>query len=84
MPVGLHDGVFFGIIYQGRLYFRTTPTTRDAYLTRGMQPFCPRGTQTLRTYYEVPADILEDRDALVAWAQQAVRSRRDLSVGRRT
>ena len=66
--------VFFGIIYKGRLYFKTTSTSRAAYLKKGMKPFRPSAKQTLKTYYEVPLDIIEDQDELSAWARKAVRT----------
>lgn len=69
---GLYNqGVFFGIISQGRLYFKTDPTTRPHYVERGMLPFRPRPQQTLTSYYEVPVDVLEDATQLTTWAQQA-------------
>ena len=66
------NGVFFGIIAQGRLYFKTNATTRAAYMQQGMQPFRANPKQTLKSYYEVPIDILEDHTQLLRWAQQAV------------
>ena len=37
---GLYSGdVFFGIIFQGRLYFKTNSKTRSQYIERGMKPF---------------------------------------------
>jgi DNA transformation protein len=66
------DGVFFGIIAQGRLYFKTRSATRSAYERLGMQPFRPNARQTLTSYYEVPIDILEDHVQLTLWARQAV------------
>jgi DNA transformation protein len=69
---GLYRGdAFFGIVFKGRLYFRTGPLTRKAYVERGMKPFKPSARTTLKTYYEVPADVLEDRETLRAWALQA-------------
>ena len=65
-----HD-VFFGIIHKGRLYFKTDERTRAAYLKQGMKPFRPNRKQTLKTYYEVPVDVMEDAEQLVAWAAQA-------------
>jgi DNA transformation protein and related proteins len=62
---------FFGIIYEGRLYFKTDGTTRAAYVTRNMKPFRPNPKQTLKTYYGVPVDVLEDAGELTKWAQQA-------------
>ncbi len=65
------DDVFFGIIYKGRLYFKTNPTTLPAYVEMGMKPFRPNAKQTLKSYYEVPVEILEDPDQLNAWAEKA-------------
>lgn len=70
---GLYAGdVFFGIVHQGRLYFKTDEASRPAYEERGMEPFRPNERQTLTTYYEVPADVLEDDEQLVAWARTAM------------
>jgi DNA transformation protein len=63
---------FFAIIYKGRLYFKTDPTTASDYIRQGMKPFRPNAKMTLKTYYEVPADILEDSDQLMEWATKAV------------
>lgn len=63
--------VFFGIIHKSRLYFKTDEAGREAYRARGMKPFRPSGKQTLKTYYEVPVEIVEDTDQLIAWAKQA-------------
>ena len=62
---------FFGIIHRGRLYFKTDPTTAPRYRDRGMKPFKPTSAQTLKNYYEIPVEVLEDSDALTAWASQA-------------
>ena len=67
-----HDGVFFGILAQGRLYFKTNTVNRGTYVQRGMQPFRPNPRQTLKSYYEVPVDILEDYEQLAVWARQAM------------
>lgn len=69
------DGVFFGIVYKGRLYFRVTDDSVPAYRKFGMKSFRPNATQTLKAYYEVPVDVVEDAERLTAWAVQALRSR---------
>ena len=78
-----HDEVFFGILAQGRLYFKTNAVTRVSYVQRGMLPFRPNARQTLKSYYEVPVDILEDHEQLVLWARQAVACQTVGSVSRR-
>ena len=53
-----HGDIFFGIIYKGRLYFKTDETTAASYRKLGMKPFRPNAKQTLKSYYQVPAEIL--------------------------
>jgi DNA transformation protein and related proteins len=73
---GLYLGpVFFGIVFRGKLYFKTDEETRAAYVERGMEPFRPSKKQTLRTYYEVPGEVLEKASEAVLWAGRAVASR---------
>jgi DNA transformation protein and related proteins len=70
--VGISRGeAFFGILFKGRLYFRTGPHSRAKYVAQGSKPFKPSARQTLKSYYEVPADILENADTLRAWALEA-------------
>ena len=73
------DDIFFGILYKGRLYFKTDETTVTAYKKLGMKPFRPNAKQTLKSYYQVPVDILEDHDQLADWAQKAIRSQTNRS-----
>ena len=72
---GLYAGEqFFGIIHDDRLYFRTTVQTRADYVAAGMTFFRPSPRQSLKSYYEVPAAILEDRERLDRWAGKAIRA----------
>jgi len=74
---GLYAGeVFFGILFRDRLYFKTDTESRVEYLALRMQPFRPSAKQTLRSYYEVPADVLEDPERLTQWARRAIRAGR--------
>lgn len=61
------DEQFFGIVSEGCVYFKTNGKTRKKYEERGMQPFAPSATQILKNYYELPPDILEDREELARW-----------------
>lgn len=67
-----HRATFFGIIHKDRLYFKVTPATASRYKEHGMKPFRPNAKQTLKSFYEVPVDVLEDAEALTNWAAQAV------------
>ncbi len=71
---GLYQGkYFFGIIAEGRLYFKTDDRTRVAYMERGMGPFTYEKHKSISLqYYELPPEVLEDRFELVAWANRAI------------
>ncbi|MFQ5779177.1 MAG: TfoX/Sxy family protein [Nitrospiria bacterium] len=74
--VGLYFGdLFFGIIFNGRLYFKTDTTTRSDYMERDMRPFKPNPRQTLKSYYEVPAEIIEDQNQLDTWVRKGSKAR---------
>ncbi len=63
---------FFGIIHKGRLYFKVTALTLPCYEEQGMKPFRPNTKQTLKSFYEVPVDIIEDAEVLTQWATEAI------------
>ncbi|HEY3216544.1 MAG TPA: TfoX/Sxy family protein [Candidatus Eisenbacteria bacterium] len=65
------DESFFAIVYRGRLYFKTSDATRGDFQRLGMKPFRPNRGQTLGTYYEIPAAVLEDVAELSRWARRA-------------
>lgn len=66
---------FFGILSEGRLYFKTNPQTVSRYKAAKSKLFTysKRGKKTieLKNYYEVPVSILEDRKKLKAWALES-------------
>ena len=69
---GLYSNeVFFGIVYDGRLYFKTHADTLPDYLAHHAAVFAPSEKQILKNYREVPVDILEDSERLQLWARKA-------------
>jgi len=71
---GLYCGEqFFGIVFDGRLYFKTHPETLPDYMEYHAAVFAPSEKQVLKNYREVPVDILEDSERLLHWAQKAAR-----------
>lgn len=68
------EEVFFGIIFKGRLYFKTSEMSRGAYLELGSKPFKPNEKQTLKNYYEVPVEVFESSKELTKWAEKALKA----------
>jgi len=74
--VGLYsDGVFFAVLHEDTLYFKTGESNIAAYRDRGMAKFTPFPDRpgTTLGYHQVPADVLEDAETLVEWAREAVK-----------
>jgi DNA transformation protein len=72
---GLYSGdIFFGIVSDEKVYFKTDEHTRSRYLDAGSVFFQPNDTQALKRYYEVPIHIVENPTDLVKWAQESINS----------
>jgi DNA transformation protein len=65
---------FFALIDEETVYFKVDDSNRAAFESRGMRPFRPFKDRPEYSmgYYEVPADVIEDRDELAAWARDAI------------
>lgn len=82
--VGLYSGeLFFALIADDTVYFKTDESTRPDFEARGMGPFRPFGDAggTMQ-YYQVPEDLLEDPEALRPWAEKAIAIARQKKGGR--
>ena len=68
------DEFFFALIDDDTLYLRVNDANRADFTTRGMGQFRPYADrpELSMSYYETPADVLEDAAALVAWARRSV------------
>src|ERR1035437_5078418 len=72
---GLYAGEkFFGILDEGRLFFKTDAASQADYTSRGMGPFTyeSKGKVLTMAYHEVPPDVLENAPEFTAWAQRAI------------
>lgn len=72
--VGIYAGdLFFALIAEDTLYFKVDDSNRADFEERGLSPFRPFGEAgAVMQYYEVPADLLEDPEALRPWVDRAV------------
>jgi DNA transformation protein len=66
---------FFGILDEGRLFFKTDAASAADYTARGMGAFTyeSRGKVMTMAYHEVPPDVLENAPELTAWARKAIK-----------
>jgi len=72
---GLYAGdKFFGILDEGRLFFKTDAASAADYTACGMGAFTyeSKGKVMTMAYHEVPPDMLENAPELTAWARKAI------------
>jgi DNA transformation protein len=83
--VGLYrGGVFFGLIADDSLYLKVDDSNRADYEQAGARPFQPYGEKSYSMqYYEVPADVLEDRAQLIEWTAKALAVARGSATAKR-
>jgi len=72
---GIYSGEqFFGILDEGRLFFKTDAGTEKDFTGRAMPPFTyeARGKTMKLGFHEVPPEILEQPHELVLWARKSI------------
>ena len=73
--VGLYlDGLFFALIDDDALYFKTDDANRPRFEKAGSRQFCPFPDRPnpVMAYWEVPAEVLEDAEQLRLWTREAL------------
>jgi DNA transformation protein and related proteins len=73
--VGLYSlDLFFGLIDDDTLFFKTDESNAAEYQARHMPRFMPPADRPLGPmgYHQVPADIIEDAETLVSWGRKSV------------
>ena len=63
-----HEGLMFALISDDTLYFKVADQNRDMYEKAGSTVF-PHGI----SYWEVPAEVLEDDPKLQEWAAISIK-----------
>jgi DNA transformation protein len=74
--VGLYcDELFFGLLDDDALYLKVDDSNRGDFTGRGMKAFHPfrDKPEYSMSYYQVPAETIEDAEDLVRWARKSVR-----------
>jgi DNA transformation protein len=73
--IGLYSReLFFGLIDDDTLFFKTDESNIAPYRERGMPRFMPfpDRPEAVLGYHQVPADVIEDAEQLVEWARASV------------
>jgi DNA transformation protein len=70
-----HKGLQFAMIMGNTLYLRVDDESRPEYIAKGSKPFSyltkVRRVE-VRTYFAAPEELLESREALLAWTRKAI------------
>ena len=66
-------GVMFGLIADDVAYLKVDDSSRDDFVKAGSSAFQPYPDKAVTmSYYEIPADVLADRDELALWAERSL------------
>jgi DNA transformation protein len=83
--VGIYaNGIFFALIDDDVVYFKADDETRADFIAAGSKAFSPYGDDNYSMqYYELPADVLEDEEALTSWMRKSLDAARRKNAKKR-
>ena len=73
-----HEGLMFALISDDTLYFKVNDSNRARYQEAGSRPF-PHGI----SYWEAPAEVLEDDSKLQEWATVSINIAHEAAASKR-
>lgn len=67
-------GVMFGLVADDTLYLKADAETKADYEAYGMGPFVydGKGKPITMSYWQLPAEVVDDPEQAVAWARKAL------------
>lgn len=68
-----HHDIIFGIIAEDMFYLKVDAANRPDYEAANSEPFTydAKGKRVSMSYWQVPAEVLEDQEKLCEWARKA-------------
>lgn len=66
------DGLMFGMLGSGIFRLKVDESNEQNYIDKGMKPYYSDKKKKGMPYWEVPADVLENRTELSKWALKSV------------
>ncbi|HBW38461.1 MAG TPA: competence protein TfoX, partial [Desulfosporosinus sp.] len=74
-----YEGIIFGLLADDVLYFKVDDSNRSDYEQIGMEPFQPFADKPMvMPCYEVPVEILENKELLSDWARKALSASKNM------
>ena len=72
------DGVMFGLVSGGQIYFKADATTVTSFEREQCQPFeyATKNCKRTLTYWRLPDRLYDNADELAQWARQALAAAR--------
>ncbi len=79
------DGLFFAIVVDDVLYFKTDDTNRGQFLERELEPFTyeMKGEMMTMNYYRCPEEALESPALMGEWGRSGIGAALRAQAGRR-
>ncbi|MEW4925095.1 TfoX/Sxy family protein [Algibacter sp. 2305UL17-15] len=65
------EGIMFGMLGGAVFRLRVDDTNKPDFEAKGMKPYSSKTKKKGMPYYEVPVEVLEDKDILKTWALKA-------------
>ena len=66
------EGIMFAMIGGGTFRMRVDEENQADYESKGMKPYQSNPKKKGMPYWEVPVDVLEDKEELNLWAQKSL------------
>lgn len=67
----MREGRMFGLLGHNVFHLKADDINRPDYEAKGMKAFLSSDKKKGMPYYEVPVEVLEDKDQLKVWAAKA-------------
>jgi DNA transformation protein len=80
------NGRIFGIEANDKIYFKVTATNQKDYEDAGSEPFhysAKDKKAVSMSYWEVPEDVLEQREKAVSWALKAIQASQEKKTSKK-
>ena len=66
------ENLMFALVSEDTLYIKADDTNRSEFEALGLEPFRISRMNTVMSYYEAPADALDNPHQLCAWAMLGI------------